>query len=439
MILFYKYWLFILMIMISAKGFTQIFGGNPPSLKWKQINSSLSRVIFPAGLDSTARRITNIISFINEPTQNTIGTKLKKINLVVQNQTTISNAYVGLGPFRSEFLITPLQNSFELGSLPWPDQLTIHEYRHVQQYNNFNVGLSKVLYEIFGDEGRSLANNAAIPNWFYEGDAVFNETNVSRQGRGSLPFFYNAYRSLWKAGKQFSWMKLRNGSYKDFVPNHYELGFLLVAYGREKYGDKFWEKVTHDAASFKGLFYPFQHAVKKYSGIDFVSFRKEALNFFKTQFASPIPEKKIAEKKQPYVDEEYPAFAGNDSIIFMRSGYKQIPEFVIRTGSIEKKLRIRDYSLDKQFSYRNGKIVYAAYTRDPRWGYRDYSDLRIINITNGSQQTLTRRTKYFSPDVSEDGMKVIAVDVVTDTKSTLHILDASTGRLIKAIQNPDQL
>jgi len=53
-------------------------------------------------------------------------------------------------------------------------------------------------------------------------------------------------------------MKLRNGSYKDFVSNHYEPGILLVAYGREKYGDTFGKNVTQDAASFKGLFYPFQ-------------------------------------------------------------------------------------------------------------------------------------------------------------------------------------
>src|SRR6476619_6585458 len=230
MIYFSKYWILPLVLVTNFKGFTQIFGGNPPSIKWKQINTSLARVIFPAGRDSTAERITNIITYINGPTLNTIGKKSKKINLVLQDQTTVSNAYVGLGPFRSEFLTTPLQNSFELGSLPWPDQLTIHEYRHVQQYNNFNVGLSKLFYEIFGDEGQSLANNAAIPNWFFEGDAVFNETNVSGQGRGRLPFFYNPYRSLWKEGKHYSWMKLRNGSYKDFVPDHYQLVFFLVAY-----------------------------------------------------------------------------------------------------------------------------------------------------------------------------------------------------------------
>lgn len=424
--------------MVCSKGFAQIFGGNPPSIKWKQINTPLARVIFPAGLDSTAERITNIITYINGPTQKTIGTKSKKINLVLQNQTTVSNAYVGLGPFRSEFLITPLQNSFELGSLPWPDQLTIHEYRHVQQYNNFKVGISKLFYDLFGDEGQVLANNAAIPNWFFEGDAVFNETNVSRQGRGSLPFFYNGYRSLWKDGKQYSWMKLRNGSLKDFVPNHYDLGFMLVAYGREKYGDKFWEDVTHDAASFKGLFYPFQHAVKKYSGKNYVTFTNEALDFFKKQFnLENIP--KNTAKAHTYLNEEYPAYIGNGSIIFVKSGYGQIPEFVIRTGNKEQKIRIRDYSTDNQFSYRNGKIVYATYRPDARWGYRDYSDLRIIDIANGKQQTLTNRTKYFSPDISEDGKKVVAVEEAANEKCTLHLLDAATGKLIKEIPNPDNL
>jgi hypothetical protein len=439
MIYYKKTGSFLVILMFCSTGYAQIFGGNPPSLKWKQINTPLSRIIFPAGLDSTAKRITNIISFINGPTQTTIGNKSKKINLVLQNQTTVSNAYVGLGPFRSEFLITPLQNSFELGSLPWPDQLTIHEYRHVQQYNNFNVGASKFMHDLFGDEGQALANNAAIPNWFFEGDAVYNETNLSKQGRGSLPFFYNAYRSLWKGGKHYSWMKLRNGSYKDFVPNHYELGFLLVAYGREKYGDKFWENVTHDAASFKGLFYPFQRAIKKYSGNDYGTFRNNALDFFKKEFNLEKIAPKNTGNTQTYVDDEYPAYAGKDSIIFVKSGYGQIPEFVILTGKKEKRIRIKDYSTDNQFSYRNGKIIYASFRPDARWGYRDYSDLRILDITNGKQQTLTNHTKYFSPDISEDGRKVIAVNEASNTKCALHLLDAKTGKIIEIIPNPEHL
>jgi hypothetical protein len=137
--------LLLLLIVIATETKAQEFGGNPPSIKWKQINTPAAKVIFPAGLDSTGLRVANIIQQMSAAIQPTIGFKQRQISIVLQNQTTISNAYVGLAPFRSEFFLTPVQNSFEIGSLWWPGQLAIHEYRHVQQYNNFNVGLSHFL------------------------------------------------------------------------------------------------------------------------------------------------------------------------------------------------------------------------------------------------------------------------------------------------------
>lgn len=417
----------------------QEFGGNPPFVKWKQINIPASRVIFPEGLDSQATRVANIISYLAHNTQQTIGSYQRKINLVLQNQTTVSNGYVGLGPFRSEFYMTPLQNSFELGGLPWADQLAIHEFRHVQQYNNFNVGLSKLMRILFGQEGQALANNAAIPDWFFEGDAVYNETNVSLQGRGRLPFFYNDYRSLWQANRNYSWMKLRNGSYKDFVPDHYALGYLLVAYGREKYGDEFWKNVTHDAAAFKGLFYPFQQAIKKYSGKNFVEFRNEALQYFKTNLAGQVINKKRQVKKEDFVNQEYPSYTEDNKIVFVKSSFKNIPAFYIRDENGERKIRTKDVSLDHYFSYRNGKIVYTSYRPDKRWGYRDYGELQVLDIATGKQQTLTRKSKYFSPDISEDGNKIVVVQVTPKGESSLQILSAANGKIISSLPNNDNL
>src|SRR6202789_1362189 len=178
----------------------QEFGGNPPSIKWKQVNTPAAKVIFPVGLDSAGLRVANIVQQMNAAIQPTIGFKQKQISIVLQNQTTVSNAYVGLAPFRSEFFLTPEQNSFSIGSLPWTEQLAIHEFRHVQQYNNFNVGVSHLMKVIFGEGGQALANDLAVPNWFFEGDAVFNETHVSDQGRGRLPYFLEGYCALWAAG-----------------------------------------------------------------------------------------------------------------------------------------------------------------------------------------------------------------------------------------------
>src|SRR5476651_1436397 len=238
----YRYfWLILIVMFFNADGFAQTFGGNPPSIKWDQVNTPEAKVIFPVGMDSAGRRVADIIHRMNNSVLPTIGSKQRQISIVLQNQNTISNAYVGLAPFRSEFYLTPDQNSFEIGSLNWVDQLAIHEYRHVQQYNNFNVGLSKGLRFLFGESGQALGNELSVPNWFFEGDAVYNETLVSKQGRGRIPFFFNGYRALWAAGKDYSYMKLRNGSYLDYTPDHYPLGYMLVSYGREKYGNDFWK------------------------------------------------------------------------------------------------------------------------------------------------------------------------------------------------------
>ena len=284
----------VLLLVTTFLAKAQYFGGNPPSIQWQQVNTPAVRVIFPAGLDSAAIRIANIIGQMNKAVQPTIGFKQLQVNILLQNQTTVSNAYVGLAPFRSEFYFTPDQNSFELGSLPWIDQLAVHEFRHVQQFNNFNVGVSKVLHVLFGEGGQAVGNALSIPNWFFEGDAVFNETYVTNQGRGRLPAFFDGYRALWAAGKNYSWMKLRNGSYRDYVPDHYPLGYMLVAYGRQKYGDDFWKNVTQDAAGFEDLFFPMQNAVKQYSQVSFNTFSAAALEHFKQQYGFDTDSGKMA-------------------------------------------------------------------------------------------------------------------------------------------------
>jgi len=433
---------FFLHVIVFSQA--QVFGGNPSYVKWMQINTDTFRIIFPKGLDSIAQRVANVASTINGQTMPTIGNRQKKINILLQNATTISNGYVSLGPFRSEFELMPQQNSFELGSIPWPDNLAIHEWRHVQQYSNFNRGLSKAFFIVFGQEGQALANALTVPDWFFEGDAVYQETLVSEQGRGRMAAFFNGYRSLWESGRDYSWMKLRNGSYRDFVPDHYKLGYMVVAYGREKYGADFWKNVTQDAAAFKGLFYPLQKSIKKNTGLNYKQFRADALNFFEKKLQADssmasVNQKPADSKKKHFIaDEEYPYWMENGSVVYMRSEYDRIPRFMIRENNTERKLRARDISIDNYFSYRNGKIVYAAYQPDIRWGRMDYSDLRMLDVKSGRQTTLTYHSKYFAPDISADGKSIVAVHVDEYGRSELHLLDAQ-GKIVAKIPNPDQL
>ncbi|HET9744990.1 MAG TPA: hypothetical protein VFP97_04695 [Chitinophagaceae bacterium] len=430
------------LLLVARYLSAQEFGGNPPSVQWKQINTDTARIIFPAGTDSIARRVASVVHFLAAK-NNSLGNRRDKINIVLQNQTTVANGYVNLGPYRSEFFLTPSFNNFELGSIGWAEGLAMHEYRHVQQFSNFRVGLSKVMYYLFGEEGLALAINAAVPDWFYEGDAVYNETVHSGQGRGRIPFFTNQYPALWLAQKNYSWMKLRNGSLKDFVPNHYPLGYLLVNYGYEKYGPDFWQKVTGDAASFKGLLYPFQKAIRTHAGTDYKTFIKNAFDFYR--LSSHMQQKSAATQVDPgeqkvtrptvshVTNYFFPYNIEDGSLLYLKSSYRKRPAFVVNDNSGEHRVRVKDISLDEQFSYRNGKIVYSAYRPDARWGWKNYGEIRLLDVKNGTQQRITQKTRYFTPDISDDGARIVAVNYETNGKCELHVLNAADGLILNRI------
>ena len=440
------------LLLVVGCSKAQVFGGNPPSIHWKQINTDTARIIFPEGIDSTAERVSNIVHWLAKNNPAPLGNKVRKINIVLQTQTTISNGYVSLAPFRSEYYLTPSLSNFDIGSNNWPEELAVHEFRHVEQFNNFRNGISKLAYYLFGEEGLLVAVNAAVPDWFFEGDAVYNETITTNQGRGRVAFFLNQYKSLWQYDKNYTWMKLRNNSMKDYVPDHYPLGYLMVNYGREKYGLNFWAKVTHDASAYKGLFYPFQKAVKKYSGVDYNTFRADAFEYYKKlsrvtgdnkqqqklNQGSEAAINNITPLNTKYVTNYYfPYQLGGDSLLYLKSSYRKLAAFYLRDASGEHKLRTRDISMDQQFSYRNGKIVYAAYKPDARWGWKDFSVLRILNVDGGKQETLTLRSKYFSPDISPDGNKIAAVQVLPGGESELHILNAADGKIIQQFHSAE--
>lgn len=407
----------------------QQFSGFPPSVKWRQINTDTARIIFPAAVDSQAQDVAAIIHKIITQRPNSLGGDVRKINIIMHNNTTFANGYVALGPFRSEYYLAPGSDIFEFGANPWYKELAVHEFRHVLQFSNFNKGLSKVGSVLFGQEGQALMNAVAIPDWFWEGDAVHAETMLTTQGRGRTPYFFNGYKSLWREGRNYSWMKLRSGSLKDYVPDHYNLGYLLVNYGYLKYGSDFWKKVTEDAVAFKGLVYPFQHAIKKYSRVDYKTFRRQALDYYSHE----VSRKRTDSVKRALVTDYYfPQYINDDSLLYLKKSYRTLPAFYVKDKSGEHKLRLRNISTEDWFSYRDGIIAYTAYEPDARWSLIDYSSIYLFNIYTDQQTRLTHKAKYFTPDIAPSGDKIIAVLFDTTGKTVLHLMDKS-GKVLKTI------
>ncbi len=206
----------------------------------------------------------------------------------------------------------------------------------------------------------------------------------------------------------------------------------------------------------------FRHAIKKYAGVDYKTFYEQAFEYYKDlsqtklssdmQLNGPVSgklqgtinqgtgagPKNIFPVNERFVTSYYfPYSIGQDSLLYLKSSYRHRPAFYIKDNNGERRLKVRDVSIDEQFSYRNGKIVYVAYETDPRWGWKDYGVIKLLDVKTGQQQTLTHRSKYFTPDISADGSLIAAVQVSTSGKCELHILDAATGKVINAIHSSD--
>ncbi|MBV8252507.1 MAG: hypothetical protein JO154_07855 [Chitinophaga sp.] len=422
----------------------QQFGGNPSSLKWQQINTDTVRVIFPKGMSQTGERVANIVTYLNRNTRQSIGNRQQKVSIVLQNQTMESNGYVALGPFRSEFYLTPPPTSFDLGSLNWAEQLSLHEYRHVLQNMNFRQGVSKVASWVGGQLGQAAATNIAVPNWFWEGDAVTMETALSNQGRGRLPAFFDGFRALSLANKDYRYMKIRGGSYKDFLPNHYPLGYLMSIYGRDHYGPTFWKDVTRDAVRYRSVFYPMSRAIKRRTGMNVTGFYHAMISHYDSiwnawaQRPAITPVRTVSPKAKVYTDYKYMYSAGNHDFIVLKGSWNKVPAFyLLRQDGSEELLTYPGIVFDDYFSYRNNRIVWAAARFDVRWSWKELSVIRVYDRNTGHTSTVTGRGKFFSPDINNDGSKIIATVVSPEMKYSLQLINAETGTVEKELPNPD--
>lgn len=418
----------------------QQFGGNPPSLKWQQVNTDTVRVIFPAGMSAEGRRVADIIHHISKYNHASIGDNVKKVSIVLQNQTLQANGYVQLGPFRSEFFMTPPANSNDVGALNWTDQLALHEYRHVLQNSNFRKGLSKVFYYLGGELSQAAITNIAVPDWFWEGDAVVTETALSNQGRGRLPAFFEDYRALTLADKRYTFMQLRNGSFKNYIPTHYPTGYLMTSYGRRQFGQNFWKDVTDDAVRYKGLFYPFSQSLKRRTGMNAAAFFKASLADYQKQWELGTAQSAdtLTPVTSTVTNYKYVYTLENGNLIVSKRSFKKITAFYEKDAQgKETKIATPGVGFDDYFSYRNGHLLWTEARFDVRWGWRDYSIVKIYDRNNGKMRTLKQERRSFSPDLSFDGNKVVVFTTTPEQKYALKILDAHSGASIKDLPNPE--
>ncbi len=431
--------LILLLFMLSgsdALDAQNLIGSNPPGMRWSQIDAPTGRIIFPQGLDSLAFRTAAIMAYEQVHDSTMLGAAaLRRVPAIIQNRTTLPGGFSMPAPWRNEYTMVGPQNLF-IGPVPWNDPLVAHEYRHSQQFGAAYGGMGVAFRILMGQTGWLFNTLITQPLWLREGDAVLSETILTKGGRGRMPAFHMETRALRLAGYHYNYEKNHYGSFRDFVPNPYRMGYYMVTKARREYGDTIWTRVLQDTYRRKIIWQPLSRSLKQHTGYTTPQLFESAMLDLDSVWTAadhtvgavmgtdvPTPTSRV------YTSYRYPHYLPDGRIIALRSGLDMIPTFVILDHGREEQLfTMGIYTDDHVTMVVEGHLVaWAESSFHPRWTGVDHSVIKLHDMSTSRTRQLTHRSRCFSPAPSPDGTQIAVVDVDLMGQYSLVVLDAATG------------
>lgn len=419
---------------------------NPPSLKWYQINTPHFRVLFPEGFDAQAQRMANTLEHIREPEAKTMGAAPRKISVILQNQSSVSNGFVSITPRRSEFYAMPSQNYNFVGNNDWLNLLAAHEYRHMAQFQHATRGFNRLAYYAFGANVLAGMSYVAAPQWFWEGDAVATETAFTSGGRGRMPNFDLVFRTNLLEGRTFNYHKQYLRSYKHNIPDHYVLGYQMVSYLRKKTNNpEIFENITRRSWNVPFIPFAFSNALKKESGLYVTGLYREMAAQLKKDWQAQIDSltlttfQKVNQRtSKAYTDYKYPQLLEDGSLLVQKSGIGDIETLVTIKNGVEKKTFVQGpVNSTAMMSATRNRVVWNEYRFDPRWRVRNYSAIVGYDVDTKAKKVIANRGRYAGAALSPDGYKVATIETTNDYQTRLVVLDYFSGKVLNEFANPN--
>ena len=431
----------LMLILYSLVSYSQIFDSeqNPLSVKWKEINSLGFKIIYPTELEKEAQRMANTMATIYPKIGASLNRQKTTIPIVFQNRGIIANGFVQLAPKKSQFNTTPPQ---QFDSQDWLNNLAVHELRHVAQFDRFINGRSIFLTE----EIYFAYLGISIPTWFFEGDAVSIETSLTNAGRGKQPSWIMPFRTSLLNHQKFSYSKAYFGSQKDQTPGYYQLGYLITSRLRSKYGKNIVDSLIHQVSNKPARFYPFSQTLKKITGSNTKNYYESTLEELEKKWKKQDEKTKSINYKSLNKNTTYstnyffPTEIKQNKILAIKQSKSAAAHFVIiDSNQTEKRLFGIAYQEQPWFSYGNGKIVWDEVRFDPRYKQRSYSVICSYDLVTKVMKQLTFKSRLFSPSLSADGKKLIAIQIDLSNRSNIVSLDPKNGKVLLTYPNPKNL
>ncbi len=437
-----KIFLFFIFILYGCSNYYDI-GQDPASVRWKQIKTKNFQIIYPREYEQQAQRVANTLEYAYLYATKMLNRNPKKVSVILHTRTVIPNGLTSWAPKRMEFLTCPPQDIY---SQDWLEQLCIHEFRHVIQMDKMNQGFTRLLSLIFGQQATAGILGLFIPSWLLEGDAVCAETGLSNSGRGRVPSFEMPLRAQLLEKKRYFYEKAIFGSYRDFVPDYYILGYHFVAQTRKKYDSLVWSKAINKAAKNPTMITPFNKGLKRITGKRKVKLYKEIFDDLKNEWIEQS--KKIdytdltivSPEQKSFTNYQFPHYLNDSLIVAIRSGIDDINRLVTVNKKTKKDEQIftPGLSLNESMKQSGSLMCWTEIIPHIRWENENYSVIVTYDFKTKKRTYVSKKSRYFAPSISPNGDQIAAVEVSNNNDYSLVILEnKKNGKLIKKIPLPN--
>lgn len=425
-------------ILCSQNNYAQIFDIEQANsnIKWKQINTPSFQLIFPEKFSTAAKGLARTVDIQLKQSNVNMQRKAKKISIVVQENTLEQNGFVQLAPRKSEVYATP---SGIADNQSWLSNLTLHEMRHVAQFDN----LTGKIHKPYGEQIALGLFALNLPSWYFEGDAVLHETLFSAGGRGRLSSWQMPIRANIQANLDYDFNKYVHGSFKDIVPSYYTIGYFLNSEIYEK-SPSITADIFEDMRNKLLRPFNFQHALKQHYGAKSSQLFEQTITNLKDKWAKKTennyPNRILLKDKYPS-DYTLPQVE-NGSIYALQEGPQRVPRIVqIPLNNPDSLVDILTLGAQimPYFHIKNHLIVWDEYRRNARYSKETFNVINVYNILSKEKKTITYETRYFTPALSPDLKNIVCVEVDEANNSYLTILDVLTGKKIKSIPAPKNI
>lgn len=399
------------------------WGQDPASVRWRTIKTPDIKYIFPDTYRNNAVRIMHLMDTIRP----WIGYgythgPMTRMPLIIHTQNFNSNGIVMLAPKRIELIVTPESDHFAFPALK---QLSIHEYRHAVQYNNLNRGVVRALNYVLGQQG-ALIGMAFMPVWAMEGDAVMAETQAATCGRGTQPSFSIEYRAMALEGDNtYPIDKYFCGSYKDYMPDHYRLGYQIMSWADTRYGENILNKTSRYAARNPYFFFPFSIALKKYYGTsEGRLFRDSFGDLYDYWRSLPVDDNTASIVPTPwssYTTYTAPRALSTTEAVVLKSDLDRTSRLVkVDTGTGAETVLCYTGIVNSPLSVGRDRIYWTEYRQSTFWEQRVSSQLCWYDLQSGRKGVDPDMRNVMFPVAVPDGSLAAVEYNIDGTYTIVH-------------------